>query len=1025
MMNLLQGKKNILLLLLLGLLGILPTSLTAQKLVQGTVLSGADDSPLEGLAITVKGTTEGVLTDENGAFSISVQNEDAVLAFDYPGYERQEVSVRGQNNLNIVMNYLSLEEVIVVGYGTQTKRELTGAIVQLKSDEIDKVATSDLASALQGQLAGVSVRNGSGRPGENSQILIRGVTSFQAGGSEPLYVVDGVTYLSNPNITPQEIESIEVLKDGASAAIYGSRASAGVILITTKRGRKGLHVNFDSYYGVQNIRSGIPLANTLESLYITDLQQRNQTSGIFNPLEFNPDGLDFDTDWYSLLTNDNAPIQNYTLGVNGGNKDLTYSVIGTYFNQGGSVIKSNYEKYSLRSNTTFKKGIFSAQTNIGINISQQEREPYALIFDATRLTPYRQPVEYEDGDQDLEFNVDGTNPERVAGFAGKLRQESSRNGEQFNGNLRLGVELLKGLSLNANLGGSVNQFRDRLFIPKFDVFDNEGMINEAAGNPNTSLQLSTGRTVRTIAEFTANYNRKFGDHKIKLLAGNTYETSNYNWYRTGANFISSVNTPTISNGEPMVGQQTITQTNIVSLLARAFYSYKSKYSVNAVIRRDGSSNFGPNNRFGIFPSVSAAWTFSEEGFLDGISNVLTLGKIRFGYGTTGSDRIPPYAFAPVVISNVDYPFGTSDELTSGFTQPGFADPNLKWETNISQNLGLDIGLWNGRAGLNADIYRQSKRDMLLAILTPVSAGSTPLSGANRFLTNIGDLENRGIEIGAFYTQPIGKNVSIKFSGMFTKNENTVISLSREGEVIFDGKPNIVRQGQTNPVAALKVGLPVGSFLVHETDGVIKTAEELAAYQILDPEAQLGDLRYVDTNQDSILDVNDKVFKGSYQPDFEYGFNVDVEFFNFDLTVQLYGVQGAEIYNGPKQYAYSTKRHRDLVYGWSEQNPTSDVPTPRTILEHPNVQTDTDFFIEDGSFLRLRNLILGYTFKRSALAKVGMDQLRIYASAQNLFTWTSYTGFDPEVSSNNPFNGGLDQGKYPLSSVYRIGLSVKF
>lgn len=1024
-MNLLLSKKYRMLMALLGLMAIWPSSLLAQQQVRGTVVSAVEDTPLEGLAVSVKGTTRGVLTNNDGAFSIDVANDEAVLVFTYFGYESLEVQVNGQSNLSIEMFPTTLDEVVVVGYGTQTKREVTGAIVQMKSDEIDKLATSDLASALQGQMAGVSVRNGSGRPGENSQIFIRGITSFQTGGSEPLYVVDGVTYLSNPNITPQEIASVEVLKDGASAAIYGSRASAGVILITTKRGKKGLHVNFDSYYGIQDIRSGIPLANTVDQLYITDLRQRGQTSGIFNPLEFNPDGLNFDTDWYDLLTVDNASIQNYTLGVNGGNKDLTYSVIGTYFQQGGSVIKSNYEKYSLRSNTSFKKGIFSAQTNIGINITQQEREPFALIFDATRLEPYRAPVFYDEDDENLEFNVDGTNPERVAGFAGKLKQENSRNGQQFNGNLRLGVRIVNGLTLNANLGGSVNSFRDRLFIPRFDVYDDEGMLNEAAGNPNTSLTLSNGRTVRTIAEFTLNYNRTFGDHKINLLAGNTYETSNYNWYRTGANFITSVNTPTISNGEPIVGQQTITQTNIMSLLGRAFYSYKSRYSVNAVIRRDGSSNFGPNNRFGVFPSISAAWTFSEEGFLSGISNVLTLGKIRVGYGTTGSDRIPAYAFTPVVISNVDYPFGNTDELTSGFSQPGFADPNLKWETNISQNIGIDLGFWNGRAGLTVDVYRQDKNDMLLAILTPVSAGSTPVGGANRFLTNIGDLQNEGIEIGANYTLPIGKNTSIRFSGMFTKNTNTVISLSREGEIIFDGKPNIVRQGQTNPVAALAEGLPVGAFLVYETDGVIKDAEELAAYQILDPEAQLGDLRYVDTNNDSVLDVKDKVFSGSYQPDFEYGFNIDVKVYDFDFTLQFYGVQGATIYNGPKQYAYSTKRHQDLVYGWSTQNPTSDIPAPRTILEHPNVQTDTDFFLEDGTFLRLRNVIVGYTFPRGMLANIGVDQLRIYVSAQNPITWTNYTGFDPEVSSNNPFNGGLDQGKYPLSSVYRGGLSLKF
>ncbi|MEL6842372.1 MAG: SusC/RagA family TonB-linked outer membrane protein, partial [Bacteroidota bacterium] len=535
-----------------------------------------------------------------------------------------------------------------------------------------------------------------------------------------------------------------------------------------------------------------------------------------------------------------------------------------------------------------------------------------------------------------------------------------------------------------------------------------------------------GTSTRTIAEFTLNYQRTFGDHSISALAGNTYETSRWEWFQTGADFVSSNNTPTIGNGEPIVGRQTINQTNSVSLLGRLFYSYKSKYMINAVIRRDGSSNFGPNNRFGVFPSVSAAWTFSEEGFLSSIQDVLSLGKIRVGYGTTGSDRIPPYGYTPVVISSVSYPFGRDESLDPGFTQPGFADPNLKWESNISRNIGLDLEFFEGKGGITLDLYEQDKRDMLLAIVPPISAGSTPVSGQSydRFLTNIGNLNNRGVELGAFTTNRFGV-FSYRLSGTFTKNINTVVSLSREGEIILGGNPNIVRASQTNPVAALKEGLPVGVFLVYETDGTIKNAEELAQYQMLDPEAQLGDLRYVDTNGDGALTIEDKVNKGSYQPAFEYGFNLDLGYKNFDFTVQFYGVEGSTIYNGPKQYAYSTKRHKDLVYAWTDENPTSNVPTPRSVIEHPNVQTDTDLFLEDGSFLRLRNVILGYSFPKTMLSKIGLGTLRLYVSAQNPITWTQYSGFDPEVASGNPFNGGLDQGKYPVSSVYRTGLTINF
>lgn len=1020
-MKLCKTKKPALLVPLILMLSIM--HLTAQVTVNGTV-TDIEEIPLIGVNIFVDGTSTGTITDADGTYELTVPNSRAVLVFSYTGYSQQKFAVGSQSIIDVVMSADNelLEEVVVIGYGKQTKKELTGAIVQVKSEEIEKLATSDFASAIQGQMAGVSVRNGSGAPGTNSQITIRGVTSFQDGGSEPLYVVDGVTYTSNPNITPQEIESIEVLKDGASAAIYGSRASGGVVLITTKQGKEGqMKVSLDSYYGIKNITSSVPLAGTTDALYIESIQDRAEGGQNANALSNNPDALYFDTDWSEELQVDNAPIQNHSLGISGGRNGLTFNVTGTYFNETGSLVNSEYEKYSLRSNTSFKKGKFNVQTNLGVNIGNQEREPFALLFDAFRLPPYRVPLNTDES----EFILGGTNPERVTGFAAKLQQESTRENRNLNGNVRIGYEILKGLKFQANLGGSVNNNNDRFFAPSTEVFTPEGEFNPVASNLNANLRLTDQTFTSTIAEFTLNYNKTFGDHRINLLAGNTYETREFEFIRTGANFITSNSTPTLSNGEPIIGEQSITGTNTASLLGRVLYSYKQKYMLSAVVRRDGSSNFGINNRYGTFPSLSAAWTISEEGFWSGLRDVVSFFKIRAGYGTTGSDRIPAFAFNPVVISSVDYIFGIGGtDITPGFTQPGFADPNLKWETNISRNIGVDLEFWNGKAGLTMEFYDNDKEDMLLNIIPPVSAGSTPIAGFNRLLTNIGNLENRGLEIEARYSHRIN-GLNLRYSGTFTRNINKVVSLSREGEIIYDGKPNIVRASQTEPVAALKEGLPVGAFVVYETNGTIKNAEDLAAYQALDAEAKLGDLRYVDANGDGAITIDDRVFKGSYQPDFEYGFNIDANYKGFDLTVQFFGVQGNTIYNGPKQYTYSSKRHQDLVYAWSPANPTSDVPTPRTEIEHPNVQTSTDLFLEDGSFLRLRNVIFGYSLPRTVLNKVNIGKLRIYVSAQNPITWTDYTGFDPEVSSSNPFNAGLDQGKYPISAVYRTGISLQF
>ena len=996
----------------------------AQNLtVKGSVISAEDGQPIPGVNIRIDGTEMGSSTNFDGFYSIEVP-ENSNLIFSYIGMQETKIKVT-QSTHNVVMevNTTGLDEVVVVGYGTMKKRELTGAVSSVKSDEITKTATSDFASSIQGRIAGVSVRQGNAAPGENAQITIRGITSFQEGGSGPLYVVDGVTYIENPNITPQEIESIEVLKDGASASIYGSRASGGVILITTKRGKEGeMKVDLESYYGLQNISSGIPLANTKESLYINDIQYRYQQTNAFDPLEFNKDGLLYNTDWMGDLQVDWAPIQNHSIGVSGGKSGLTYNVIGTYFNQEGSLYNSDYEKFSLRSNTYFKNGRFSAQANVSLNISDQKKEPYALIYDAIRLQPYRKPI---DASSDS-FVFGGTSPENISNFAGKLKQENDTKINSFNGNVRLNYEVIKGLKIAANLGKSHYSKKDRFFNPSYLIYNEIGEINNTASNYNAQLRLGDGTNSRSIAEFTMNYERIFKKHNLKVLIGSTYEKSSYEFYRAGADNISSNITPVFVNGEPVPSTHFINKTNSISYLGRINYNYNWKYILSVVVRRDGSSNFSANNRYGVFPSISGAWTISNEPFFSSLKDKISLAKIRIGYGTTGSDKIPPYAFSPVVISNVDYPLGGGSNLVSGMTQPGYADPNLKWESNVSKNFGIDLDFQRGKAGLNIDIYEQDKKDMLLAIAPPISAGSTPISSKNydRYLTNVGNLQNKGIEISGHLNQSFG-DVNAKFGATFTKNENTVISLSRDGEFILDGYPNIIRMSQTEPVAVLEAGLPVGAFKVYETSGTIKTDEELADYQQMVPTAQKGDLRYLDIDGDGELTIDDKTYKGSYQPDFEYGFTLDLDFRAFDLSVQLYGVEGNTIYNGAKQYAYSMKRHRDLVYSWSDVNPTSNIPTPRSNIEHPNVQTSIDYFLEDGSYLRVRNIIVGYSLSEDVVERIGIDKLRFYVSAQNPITFTNYTGFDPEVGDSNPFNGGLDRGNYPISATYLTGLSISF
>ncbi|TRX57636.1 TonB-dependent receptor [Fulvivirga sp. M361] len=1024
--------------LLLLALFMIQTSGYAQISVQGKVTSDEDNEGLPGVAILVQGTNQGTITDVDGNYSLSVKNPDATLEFSFIGYKTQAIKVGGRSTINVTMSIdvQSLEEIVVTGYGEQARREVTGAISQIKSEEIEKIITSDFGSAIQGQMAGVSVRSVSGAPGSNALITIRGVTGFSLSGdtfsggadnantqgSEPLYVVDGVTYVTNPNIAPQEIASIEVLKDGASAAIYGARASGGVILITTKSGVPNqTKITIDSYYGVQRITSGIELANTAEALYIADLQDRFLVNDPVSPLQNNQEGLDFDTDWLDELQVDNAPIQSHTLTVNTGKEDLQFNLVASYFSQDGVLINSDYNKAAVRTNTTFEKDKLKIQSTIGYSRDNRSSEPWALQYDAIRQVPYRSGT---DPVSDV-FAFDGTNPEVIGGFLAKLQEENTTIGNNVNGNIRLSYELVKGLTAAANIGGSIANFNQRLFKPGFVIENAEG---EAQRPIISELDNTIRDNVRTIQEYTLYYEKEIEKHKFNFLVGNTWETADGNNRRFEGTRLSANETPVFENIADLGARQTETRFTSMSYLGRFRYTYDSRYMFMAVLRRDASSRFSPDNNVGWFPSFSAGWLISEEAFFAPLTNVVNQFKVRYGYGQTGSDRLPDYAFLPVVNSAADYIFGSGEEerLAPGLTQFGFADPDLIWETNISHNLGFDVQLLDGRINLTADIYDQEKKDMILPVATSVSAGAQ--DNFTNVIRNIGNMRNRGVEIAASYTDQIG-DLGFKISGTFTRNRNKILEMSGD-ETIFGGWPNIVRFGQTNPTKVYKRGLPAGAFYLVPTDGIIETEEELTEYQAAVTDqigrgAQLGDLKYVDVNGDSAINDDDRQFYGDSYPDFEYGINLNLNYKGFDLTIQFFGVEGADVYNGPKAYAYAFNRHRDLVYSWSEVNPTSPIPSPRQEIEHPNVNTFSDFFMEDGSYLRLRTVVLGYTLPRAVVQKAGFETVRFYASAQNLLTFTKYTGFDPEVASGNPLLNGIDTGKYPVSGSLLLGMKLVF
>ncbi|NLR91836.1 SusC/RagA family TonB-linked outer membrane protein [Flammeovirga agarivorans] len=1005
------------------------SKLYAQKTfkVSGTIVD-EEQAPIPGVNVLIKGSTIGTVTDFDGNYNIMVYDKNSILVFSYIGYKPVEVEVSKKSEINLQMEVdtETLEEVVVIGYGQQEKREVTGSVAQVKSDQINTLATSDLGTAIQGQMAGVSVSSASGAPGENATITVRGVSSFQEGGSEPLYVVDGVTYTSNPNLSPQEIESVEVLKDGASAAIYGSRASAGVILITTKRGEKGkMLVTLDSYYGVQKITSDVHLANTTDAMYINHLMWKGDPSTP-NPLENNPNAMHYNTDWLKELQVDMAPIQNHALRLSGGSKNLTYSIVGTLFDQQGIQISSAYQRKTLRANTTFEKNKLKVQINMGYQNSYKDNPPNNIQYQALRQDPFRPGIQQSD-----EYVIEGSNPERMTNLLARINETNETRGNNYNGNAKITYELAKGLKLNANIGGSYGINNDVWFSPTFDVYNNNGEYITRASKPLNELRYIDTYSLRTIQEYTATYSKKWGKHHVSLLAGNTWETAEAN-RRTVHAINMPNNIPNLGVAQDVRGiDQRYTASSNIGVLGRVQYSYDGKYMVSASVRSDGSSRFHPSNNWGTFKSFSAGWNISEEKFFEALKPTISSLKIRGGYGETGSDKagqglgnlIADLPYVAIVTPQIDYVLGIGEDdiLYPGTSNPTYVDEDITWETNISQNIGLDGELFAGRLFFNFDLYRSEKKDMLLPVELPPSAGGTVTGNYNKMWQNVGNLTNEGIELGLGYNTDI-KKLKLTVNGTFTRNFNKVTELAPTMESVPGGRP---LGNSSEPTTFLIPGYEAGAFFLIPTEGTIKTNEELEEYQKMIPTAKLGDLKYVDVNGDGEIDQNDRVYQGSGTPLWEAGLSVNLAYKGFDLSVMLFGSYGAKIYNGTKAYAYQQKTSKELVNAWSPENPTSNVPTPRRSSSHMNVRTYSDYFLEDGSYLKIQNITFGYTLSDKTIRKLKMNNFRVYVSAQNPFVFTNYSGYDPEIGSKNVFYRGVDTGKYPVAATYRAGLSLQF
>ncbi|WP_172826936.1 TonB-dependent receptor [Flammeovirga sp. SJP92] len=1012
------------------LLSIHIDSIAQSRQISGKIISAEDKFPLPGVNVRIKGTTLGTVSNFDGEYSLLVE-EGETLEFSFIGMVTQDIVVTTQSKINVTLqaDVQVLDEIVKIGYGEQKKKEVSGAVAHIKSEAFEAYVSGDATQALQGQIAGVNVTT-SGSPGADAVVQIRGVSTVSdvAGATEPLYVVDGIPQNENPRLAPSEIESMDILKDLASCAIYGTRGANGVILITTKKGESGkLNVSLDASYGVKNIISGMSLMNTPEQVYFDMIKERNRGTNDFDnstnlPIPRNPSIFQNDTDLSEVVIKDNQPTQNYNIGINGGAKGLTYNLTGGFFDDRGPLINSGFSRYNGRAGVRYDRGKWNINSSVAIGSETIERTSSGLLTQTIKYAPYKPGL---DPNSDQALVEVGGSASTTNSVLETMKMEDVANRDRMQGNISASYEIIEGLKLNSNLGVSnVNEFRYR-FKPFIENYDEDGILQTDPAN--SYVVNESSRRTSTSADVRLSYFKKFGSHKITAVVGSSYETHSRNSFSARKTGVVD-NSIRVLEGAVLAASATNGYNytyNIIGTLGRITYDYKSKYMFSVSGNYNGNSKFASDKKWKFFPSASAAWNVSEERFWDGIRGVANNFKIRGSHGQVGGQSFLPYSDQATIQNGNDYLFGAGGfpTLYFGSAQQSYANGNIQWETSIQNNVGIDLGFLDNKITITSDIYHTQKSDMLFPVQLPPSSGVT---GADSKLTmNIGNMVNKGFEIAATVK---GTKDAFNWSmtGTFTKNQNEITSLNADHFIYTTDAGLINGAGASSKVTVFSEGYEAGAFFLYQTDGVIKTEEQLRAYQEIKPDARMGDLVYSDTNNDGTITDEDRVYMGSGFSNFESGFIFNLGWKGFDFMMHWYAAIGHKVMNGSKAMAYSEGRHKDQVNTWNRANPTSDTPAWRgTTKQHDNFRAYTDLWLEDGSYIRLKNVQIGYTLPKRTIKRLGMSNFRIYVSAQNPITFTNYTGYDPEAAGNGVSSRGLDKGNYPISSLYLTGFKLNF
>ncbi len=1022
----------------------LAAGLSAQITVKGTVTDATSGEPLIGATVLIAGTNSGTITEYDGTYEVEIPDPNGKLIFSYTGYDPVEVAVEGRTQVDVVMQASAniLDEVVVVGYGVQKKSVVTGSISKVKAEDLEDMPVSRLEQTLQGRTSGVRVTSNSGQPGAGAVVRIRGTTTI--GDSNPLYIVDGVPIEGGIDYLNQnDIESIEVLKDAASAAIYGARAANGVVLVTTKKGKVGsMQVNYAGYYGVQNPWRKLTLLNAHE--YAVLMNEAAAAAG--QPIIFeDPQALGEGTDWQDAIFNYDAPIQNHELSLTTGTERSQYYASFGYFDQEGIVGNkedSRYRRFTVRMNANHKItnrlsfGNTVSYTRVlasGVAENTEFGSPLGRAINLDPITPL-----FEDDPNVLAepryannwdllvrdkngriYGVSDIVTSEILNPVAALEVAWGRGwSDKIVGSTYGELELIEGLRFRSSIGIDLAFWGNEGFTPVH-------YLNAANRADQNSYTRGGARGFLWNWENTLTYDRQLGDHRLTLLAGTTAKRNSGQWQGG-----TIVNLPVNDPEKASLGFSTdpASQTfygyeyenTLASYFGRVNYNFQSKYLFTALLRVDGSSRFGTNNKYGFFPSVSVGWVLTEEGFLQK-NDYINFLKIRASYGKNGNDRIGDFRYVSTVGGGRSYTFGTDDQLVNGVSPNAIANPDLRWEETSETNFGFDAKIFK-RLSVTVDYFYKKTDGMLLPVEVPAYVGNVGPIG------NIASLENKGVELELGMEKNLA-GIQFALSGNLSYVENKILELGEDKTFL----PGLQRFGpQGIELTRTLEGYAYESFYGYKTAGLFQNEADVAAWvngdgELLQPNARPGDIRFVDVNGDGVLNEDDRTIIGDPTPNWTYGFNFNAAFQGFDLVLFGQGVWGNDVYNATRRFDLPKANFTaDALGRWTGEGSSDLYPRLNLADGDPgsgnqNLTRSSDFWVQNGAYFRIKTLQLGYTLPKAITENAGISKARVYVSANNLLTLTGYKGFDPEIGAGN----GVDKGIYPQPRFYLMGVNVTF